>query len=91
METTKPCVHCGGVAVYRQYTHTENVGGVTVCDPRQMAFICRDCNEVQLTSNDLASIQRRAALTALQDLPNISGGVLRYARKAVGFRQTDLA
>jgi|GEM_PF-1161402 len=91
MELKKLCVHCGGEAVYTQYTHREDVAGVKVSDPRQLAYVCGVCGEAQLSTGELAGFQRRAAMTALCDLPSIQGGVLRYARKAAGLRQTDLA
>jgi len=91
MEFKKPCVHCGGEAVYTQYTHVEDVAGVRVTDPRQLAYVCGACGEAQLSTGELAGFQRRAAMTALCDLPSVQGGVLRYARKAAGLRQADLA
>lgn len=91
MELKKPCIHCDGEAVYMQYTHSEDVAGVRVIDPRQMAHVCGACGEAQLTTGGLAGMQRRAAMTVLRDLPSIRGGALRYARKAAGLRQVDLA
>jgi len=91
MELKKPCTQCDGEAVYSQYTYRANVAGVTVSDPRQMAYVCKVCGEMLLTTGELAGLQRRAAMTALRDLPSIRGEALRYARKAAGLRQVDLA
>lgn len=91
MEREKPCAHCNRETAYTQYMHHEDVAGVTVFDPHRMAYVCGACGEAQLTTGELAGFQRRAAMTVLCDLPSIQGAVLRYARKAAGLRQTDLA
>lgn len=91
MYLKKDCVHCGGEATRQQYTHTEEFAGVRVSDPRSQAYVCARCGQPELSLDALAGLQRRAAMVALQDLSAVKGGVLKYARKAAGLRQVDLA
>lgn len=44
-----------------------------------------------VTQTELEESERRAALAALTEINAPSGEVLKFARKAVGLRQTDLA
>ena len=55
MEFKKPCVHCGGEAVYTQYTHVEDVAGVRVTDPRQLAYVCDACGREEEQLIDVPS------------------------------------
>ena len=46
---------------------------------------------VDLTLAELAGYERRAAKTVLLDVPEVEGEVLKFARKALGLKQAELA
>jgi hypothetical protein len=85
------CHKCGGTLARKGYTHSINVGGVTVNDASGLVLTCDTCGEVVLSSKELAGYERRAARVALTDAKDIGGGALKFARKALGLRQKDLA
>lgn len=90
-EQDNRCQECGGAMEPRGYRHVERVGGVNVTDGTGMVPQCRECSEPSLTLADLAGYERRAAAVVLRDGKHVSGTVIRYARKALGLRQTELA
>jgi DNA-binding XRE family transcriptional regulator len=90
MYLKQPCVHCGGEAKHQQFTHVEEFSGVKVSDPRAQAYVCGKCGEAEISLEQLSKLQRRAAAIALRDLSAVNGGVLKYARKSAGLRQSDL-
>ncbi len=92
-ETTRgACTACSAHMVRRNYKHIEKVGEkLRVTDETGQVLRCSKCDEVELSLKDLASYQRRAAAIVLRDAKKIDGSVVRYARKAMGLRQTDLA
>jgi transcriptional regulator with XRE-family HTH domain len=75
----------------RGYKHVEHVGSVKVTDATAFAWQCRDCEECDLSIEQLAGYERRAAALVLRDGKHVTGNVIRYARKALGIRQADLA
>ncbi len=85
------CPECGQPLTCRQYTHHEKVGIYAVTDSTSHAWQCGSCGEVALTLTDLAALQRRAAAIVLRDAKQVTGDVIRYARKSLGLRQVDLA
>jgi DNA-binding transcriptional regulator YiaG len=76
---------------YRGYKHVESVGGVRVADATAFAHQCPKCGEVTLTDRELGMYELRAAAVVLRERHPVAGSVVRYARKAMGLRQTDLA
>jgi DNA-binding XRE family transcriptional regulator len=92
MANVKKCPHCGEMAMTRRgVTHTEDVGGVRVNDATAQALVCGSCGEWDMSAKEIAGFERRAARTVLFDRPDAGGAVYKYARKALGLRQTDLA
>jgi DNA-binding transcriptional regulator YiaG len=87
----RTCVECGGELRRKMYKHETKVGRYTVVDSGGFMPVCESCGAPDLTLEVLAKIERRAAKVALLDLPAIEGEVLRFARKALGLRQQDLA
>ena len=85
------CAECGKALVLRNYTHTEKVGRYRVTDATSQLLQCSGCGEPVLTSRDWAGYQRRAAAVVLREARTVDGAVMRYARKAIGLRQVDLA
>lgn len=75
----------------RGYRHVEHVGQTKVTDGTGMALQCKECGEPMLSLAALAGYERRAAALVLRDGKHVDGTVLRYARKALGLRQTELA
>ena len=89
---TKKCSSCGkGPLRFAGYTHEEKVGRYTVRDASGFATRCDACCEAELSADELAGYERRAARTVLTSGQPVAGDVLKYARKALGLRQADLA
>jgi len=87
----RTCPECEGAMVMRNYKHTEDVGKWRVTDGTGRVWQCSKCGEPELSLRMLAGYQRRAAAIVLREANPIDGSVTRYARKALGLRQTDLA
>jgi DNA-binding transcriptional regulator YiaG len=87
------CPTCDGRMVFRPYGHVEKVGRYKVNDATAFAWQCEDqkCGEVELTLDQLAGYQRRAAAIVLREAKEIDGPVVKYARRALGMKQTELA
>ena len=87
------CTKCGGRMIYRSYGHVEKVGRYKVNDGTAFAWQCENakCGEVDLTLDQLAGYQRRAAAIVLRDAKEVDGAVVKYARRALGMKQADLA
>jgi DNA-binding transcriptional regulator YiaG len=92
-DRSKTCSTCGGSTTHRGYVHVEKVGKYKVKDATSFAMQCtkEDCGEVELTLNELAGYQRRAAALVLREAPEVDGAVVKYARRALGMKQVDLA
>lgn len=88
----KTCVKCGGKLKPAKYTHEVSVGGHKVQNGGQMAPKCVDCGEQYISADDLGRLELVAVQLVLFERPNkVNGAVVRYARKAMGLRQADLA
>lgn len=85
------CASCGGTLIVRNYEHVESVGGVKVKDATGFLPQCQKCGEVELDLKQLAGYQRRAAAVVLRDARTLPGGAVKYARKALGLNQAELA
>jgi DNA-binding transcriptional regulator YiaG len=85
----RECRECGGEAALHSYKHVEKVGRWTVTNASSMAWQCRVCRAPQLSLDDLQNYQLRAVKTALCE-GKTEGGVLKYARKALGVTQKEL-
>jgi ribosome-binding protein aMBF1 (putative translation factor) len=86
------CPNCSEKMTPQGYRHITKIGGFTVTDETGGAPTCGRCGEVVLSSKQLAGYERRAAFEILTAAEKpVSGAVLKYARKALGLRQKDLA
>lgn len=85
------CPSCGEPMALLGYTHVEDVGGVLVKDATSLAWQCKSCDLTDLSLEDLAGYERRAAALVLRDGTRVDGKVVRDARKALDLRQVDLA
>jgi DNA-binding transcriptional regulator YiaG len=92
-DRSNKCGTCGGRMVPRGYEHMEKVGKYKVKDVTSFAMRCTEekCGEVELTLSQLAGYQRRAAAVVLREAPEVDGSVVKYARRALGMKQADLA
>lgn len=93
MPNLKQCPECGTekALVLRMYQHVTSVGGVRVVDTTTQRWQCSACGEVDLTLNAMAAYERRAAALVLRDGRHTGGAVIRFARKALGLTQAELA
>ncbi len=85
------CPECGADMTLKNHEHEERVGGYKVRDPSGMAYVCVSCGAADLSLEGLQEYERRAARVVLLDRPDAGGAVYKYARKALGLRQVDLA
>jgi DNA-binding transcriptional regulator YiaG len=72
------------------YKHITRVGRYKVEDGTRFAALDEEAT-VDLTLAELAGYERRAAKTVLLDVPAVEGDVLKFARKALGLKQVELA
>ena len=85
------CPNCDNEMQHRAYTHESRVGRRTVTDGTGTAWQCDKCGTVELDWNTLAGYERRAARVVLLEAQEVGGPELKFARKALGMRQADLA
>ena len=90
-DTTMRCPNCDSEMQYKAYTHESRVGRRTVTDGTAMACQCDKCGTVDLDWDTLAGLERRAARVVLLEAKEVGGPELKFARKALGMRQADLA
>jgi DNA-binding transcriptional regulator YiaG len=72
-----------------QYEHTTRVGRYTVIDTGHATETLSD-GSPGITSEELARLERRAAITVLSSIDEIDGGELKFARKALDLTQAEL-
>lgn len=94
MFTHKPsekCRECDATLILRGYTNVERVGKVTVTDGSIVRPTCPNGHVPGFTLHEAVTFERRAVLTVLYDGRHVDGAVMKYARKALGVKQADLA
>lgn len=85
------CYDCGGRTAPRLYRHTTRIAGVDVVDTGRPVPTCLDCGAVSMSLATLASFERRAAELVFRTGSTITGETMRFARKALGLMQSQLA
>jgi DNA-binding transcriptional regulator YiaG len=87
------CSLCGKPQTRRTRPHVERVGRYKVRDATAAVLECtgKDCGNVEMPAEELARCRRRAAALVLRRTSTAQGAVLKYARSALGFTQTQLA
>lgn len=85
------CPHCDGVMAREARRHSTKIGTLTVIDTSGTVIVCQTCGVASLSQSELAGYERRAARHVLTVATHASGEVLKFARKALGLRQKDLA
>ena len=73
-----------------QYEHTTRVGRFTVIDTGNSTETLFD-GSPGITSEELSRLERRAAITVLSEIDELDGSELRFARKALGLTQAEIA
>lgn len=87
----KACIECGGALNMCKFQSETRVGNIMVLDDTRQAPTCVKCDEPQLTLDDIEGYELRAAALILHNGTHVNGDVIRYARRALGLRQTELA
>jgi len=90
MAKKNTCPECGSKQRSGKLPVEIDVAGVKVTDGSVVGPICEQ-GHYTLSQSELEESERRAALAALTSINGPSGAVLRFARKSIGLRQTDLA
>ena len=85
------CSKCDVTFVLADYVHHAKVGPYQVSDGTRQAWQCPECGAPDLSSTDVGRYERRAAETVLRKVPNVKGGALGFARRAMGLKQVELA
>ena len=74
------------------YVHTTKVGRFTVKDGGTTTRYKRSSDGSRILSPEqISSLERRAAIAVLREMELVSGTELKFARKALGLRQPELA
>ena len=73
-----------------EYEHTTRVGRYAVVDTADATETLAD-GSPGITSEELSRLERRAAMTVLSEVEDIEGSELKFARKAIGLTQAELA
>lgn len=84
------CIDCNAPVEMRPYVHTEMVGDNVVRDPSRATMTCTQCGATYVSAHALMMYEARAAAIVIRE-GKVTGEVLKYARKAMGLRQSDLA
>ena len=67
------------------------VGDHLVVDHSIRRPVCTHCGEFTIPATTLETVELRAALVAFTEAPRVTGAMLRFARKALGLTQSELA
>lgn len=74
-----------------KHTHRTKVGRFVVIDNGVLATDQMSDGTPILSAELVSTLERRATITVLRDVELVSGEELRFARKVLGLRQTELA
>jgi len=86
------CHACKGTAFKREVVELPTrVGEHRIVDRSVTLPVCQKCSEYVLPAAIHEGVELRAALVAFTQAPTVTGSMLRFARKALGFTQPALA
>jgi DNA-binding transcriptional regulator YiaG len=74
-----------------KHTHRTKVGRFVVIDNGALTTEHMSDGTPILSAEMVSMLERRATITVLRDVELVSGEELRFARKVLGLRQTELA
>lgn len=87
----KKCEQCGGSKRMKPFTFEAEIDGVVVEVPATSTLpTCAECG-VDLLFSEVRKFEQQAAAGVLSAVEKPTGAMLRYARKALGLKQTELA
>jgi DNA-binding transcriptional regulator YiaG len=84
------CEDCGEALCLRTYVRRTRVGRYKVDDGSQLVSVCAN-GHAELTLEQMAEYERRAAVVVLSEVAEVGGAEIRFARKALGLTQARLA
>jgi DNA-binding transcriptional regulator YiaG len=73
------------------YKHATKVGRWTVQDGGLSTYKALKDGTPVLSAEQMAELELRAAITVLSEVELVGGAELKFARKAMGLKQTELA
>lgn len=86
------CYACNGEKFEtRQVELMTQVGPHRVVNRAHRRPVCLSCGEFTVTTAALEKVELQAALVAFTEAPVVTGEMVRFARKALGLTQTELA
>ena len=86
------CHECNGESFERRPVElSTRIGEHVVIDRSARRPVCARCGEFTLPADTLETVELRAAVVAFTEAPTVTGAMLRFARKALGLKQTQLA
>jgi DNA-binding transcriptional regulator YiaG len=86
------CHECSGDKFETRLVElSTQVGDEVVVDRSVRRPVCVNCGAFTVRANVLEKIELQAAVVAFADPLRVTGGMLRFARKALGLTQTELA
>jgi DNA-binding transcriptional regulator YiaG len=86
------CHECNGEKFERRGVEiSTQVGSHVVIDRSITRPVCLSCGEFTVPASTLEKVELRAALVAFTEAPRATGSMLRFARKALGLTQAELA
>lgn len=86
------CYQCKGERFERRTVEIPTrVGSHTVVDRSVALPVCSECGEFTVPAKKLQTAELRAIVVAFTDAPEVTGAMLRSARKALDLTQGELA
>lgn len=83
------CHECGEPQTQRTHTVRTRVGRYKVDDSSRVLRVCSN-GHADISLDELAEYERRAAVVVLSEAADIGGNEIRFARKALGLTQARL-
>lgn len=87
----RKCPECGTTMRQRCFEHVTKVGSLRVIDKTAALPVCDFCGTAIISDDQMEAYELNAVRVVLQEAENIDGTVMRFARKALGMTQKELA
>jgi DNA-binding transcriptional regulator YiaG len=86
------CHECNADRLERRNVELRTrVGDYVIVDRSVRRPVCAACGTFTIPAATLENVELRAALVAFTEAPRVTGSMIRFARKALGMKQGDLA